>query len=146
MKMLTLHEITRTYKNNGNHAEQLVAYRLTKEIRLHDNMPFNEGSDIPEFHMSVKSAGATLMSGRFCTSTVKEEIIDEFFNNTASSLFAYVVDDFSVAYVMNAREFREFLNLFSCTCRDSMKNGGKTKVQLYKDSKRMMMWFAEGVA
>ena len=146
MTTITLAQIERTYKNNGQHAEQLVALTLTGELRTHDRVPLHKGSDIPEYHMSVKSAGATLMSGRLCKGTTKEEIIDEFFALTVSTCFTYVVDDFSVAYVMDAREFKEFLYGFSLVSRDSTKNGGNLKVQLYKDSKRMREWFAERVA
>ena len=145
MTTITLATIERFYKNNGNHAEQVLAYTLTKEVRTHDHVAFDKGSDIPEFKMSVKSGGATLMSGNLCHFEKKEAIINEFFERTASELFAYVVGDFSTAYVMNCVEFAEFLAQFSNTCRESTQNGGKTKVQIYKESQKMLRWFAERV-
>ena len=145
MTTITLTTIERTYANNGMHAEQVVAFALTNEMRKHDHVSFDKGSDIPEFKMSVKSSGATLMSGNLCHHEEKEAIIAEFFERTASELFAYVTNDFSIAYVMNCREFFEFLTEFSNTCHESTRNGGKIKLQLYKDSQRMMRWFAERV-
>ena len=75
MTTITLTTIERTYSNNGQHAEQVLAYTLTHEIRKHDRVPFDKGSDIPEFKMSVKSSKASLMSGNYCTKETKEEII-----------------------------------------------------------------------
>jgi hypothetical protein len=145
MTTITLETIERFYKNNGNHAEQVLAYTLTKEVRRHDHIRFDRGSDIPEFKMSVKSSGATLMSGNLCHYEEKEAIITEFFERTASELFAYVVGDFSIAYVMDSMEFSEFLAQFSNTCHESTQNGGKAKVQIYKESQKMLRWFSERV-
>lgn len=133
--------IERTYKNHGMHAEQTLVHELTGEIRKHDRVAYNVGSDIPEFNMSVKSSGATLMSARFCESEIKEEILNQFFTYTASSSFAFVIDDLSMAYVMNKTEFMEFCTEFGYTSRESTKNGGGIKVQFYKQSKRMIKWF-----
>jgi hypothetical protein len=146
MTTITLATIERTYANNGQHAEQLLAYTLTGNLRKHDRVPFDKGSDIPEFCMSVKSGGATLMNGNLCTKDTKDGIIEEFITRSVSTCFAFVLADFSVAYVMNAVEFKMFCELFSNTCRDSHKNGGKIKVQIYKESQKMRNWFAEMMA
>ena len=140
MKVITCETITRTYTNNGQHAEQTLAYTLTHEIRSHDHVPFDEGSDIPEFHMSVKSSKASLMSGNRCTAQTKEGIIQEFIERSASTCFAYVASDFAKAYVMDAIEFTEFCMLFAGLSRESTRNGGKVKVQLRAESKRMREW------
>ena len=55
-------ELLNNYKNAGQNAEQSLAYALTGEIRKHDKVAFDKGSDIPEFKMSVKSARFTLAS------------------------------------------------------------------------------------
>jgi hypothetical protein len=145
MTTITLKVIERTYKNKGMHAEQALAYTLTNEHRKHDKLPFDKGSDIPEYNMSVKSGGASLMSGNFCTKTTREGIVEEFLLRTASEHFAFVVDDFSVAYVMTKIEFAEFLAKFTFASRESLRNGGKMKVQIYKQSKKMLAWFSERV-
>ena len=145
MTTITLATIERTYTNNGQHAEQVLAYTLTHEIRKHDRVPFNKGSDIPEFKMSVKSSKASLMSGNYCTKETKEEIIAEFLDRTASECFAYVLEDFTMAYVMDKIEFAEFCTKFSGMSRESSKNGGKAKVQFYKENNRTREWLASRV-
>lgn len=141
MTTITLATIERTYANSGMHAEQTLTYTLTHELRPHDHVPFNEGSDIPEYHMSVKSSKASLMSGNLCESQTKEAIIAEFIAKSASICFAYVVADFSVAYVMNGNEFAEFCTEFGSLTRESTKNGGKAKVQLRAESAKTLAWF-----
>lgn len=141
MTTITLATIERTYANNGQHAEQTLAYTLTHEIRAHDNVPFDKGSDIPEFHMSVKSSKASLMSGNRCESQTKDGIIAEFIAKSASTCFAYVIADFTKAYVMDGAEFAEFCREFGGLTRESTKNGGKAKVQLRAESAKMLAWF-----
>ena len=146
MYTITIKQIERFYANCGMHAEQSLAFTLTDEIRTHDKVRFDMGSDIPEYHMSVKSSGASLMSGRLCTRDTKEGIIEEFVARSASSLFAYVVADFSVAYVMTGAEFAKFCMAFSGLCRESQKNGGLPKVKLHNESQKMRNWLASMVA
>ena len=141
MTTIEIKVMDRNYKNNGQHAEQILAYTLTGEVRKHDNLPFDQGSDIPEFHMSVKSSGASLMGARLCTKSDKDGIIEEFVTRSASDCFAYVVADFSIAYIMNRNEFREFATEFGYLSRESQSNGGGVKVALLKQSKRMIRWF-----
>lgn len=140
MTTIYCEQIERTYANSGMHAEQTLTYTLTHELRPHDHVPFDEGSDIPEYHMSVKSSKASLMSGNRCESQTKEGIIAEFIAKSASICFAYVIADFSKAYVMNGDEFTDFLMAFSGLTRESSKNGGKAKVRLKAESKAMLEW------
>ena len=140
MTTITLTTIERTYTNNGMHAEQTLAYALTGEIRTHDHVPFDKGSDIPEYHMSVKSSKASLMSGNRCESQTKEGIIAEFIAKSASTCFAYVIADFSKAYVMSGEEFAEFCMAFGGMSRESNKNGGKAKVQLRAETAKTLAW------
>ena len=146
MTTITLKTMERVYVNNGHHAEQLLAFTLTGEKRKAGKLPFDKGSDIPEFHMSVKSGGATLMNGNLCTKDTKEGIIEEFITRSVSECFAFVLNDGSVAYIMDKMEFREFCFKFSNLGHDSQRNGGKLKVQIYKESGKMRRWFEEMVA
>ena len=143
MKRIALATIERTYANNGQHAEQVARYTLTGQICKADNLPHNCGGDIG--NLQVKSSKASLMSGNYCTKDTKDGIIEEFFERTASELFAWVIDDFSLAYVMNKNEFKEFCREFSGMSRESSKNGGKAKVQFYKENERTRMWLASRV-
>ena len=138
-------KINRTYSVFGMHAEQAVAYTLTGEMRKHDKVPYTDGSDIPEFAMSVKSAKFSLMSGNLCESQEFDGIVDEFFAKTASTCFTYVTQDLE-CYVMNADEFRTFVSLFCSMSRESARNGGKCKVQMRSESKKVLQWLQMAVA
>lgn len=140
MKTMRLTTIDRVYKNAGQHAEQTLAYALTGEIRSHGHAKWNEESDIPEYHMSVKSSKATLMSSSQCNSTTHMEIIEEYFQGVASTSFAYVTADFQTAYIMDAVEFREFVAQFTYMTRESSKNGGGIKVRFREESSKMIYW------
>jgi hypothetical protein len=130
-------EIKRQYANFGNHAEQCLAYMLTGEVRSHDHIRYDKGSDIPEYHMSVKSAKFTLMSGNLCESQDFDGIVEEFFQKTASKQFAYVTQDM-VAYIMTAEIFREFVVRFCGLERESSRNGGRYKVKMRMESKKVI--------
>lgn len=137
MTHIKVTEIERQYANFGNHAEQCLAYMLTGELRTHDHIRYDKGSDIPEYHMSVKSAKFTLMSGRLCESQDFDGIVEEFFQKTASEQFAYVTQDM-VAYIMTATEFKEFIYNFCRLERESSQNGGRYKVKMRMESKKVI--------
>lgn len=140
MRTIHLVNIPRTYSNNGQHAQQVLDFYLTGQLRKHDHVKWNEGSDIPEYLMSVKSSKATLISGSQCESTLYTEIIEEYFLKVASVQFAYVTADFQTAYIMNAVEFREFVTQFTYLTRESSKNGGAVKVRFRQESSKMLYW------
>ena len=144
MYTITCANINRTYANFGNHAEQALAYTLTGEIRKHDKVPYDKDSDIPEYHMSVKSEKFSLMSGNLCESEDFEEIISQYMARTASKCVAYV-SQAMVAYVMNMVEFNEFLHRFCGLERESSKNGGRIKVKMRSESKQVLRWLEERV-
>lgn len=141
MYTITCKNITRSYSNYGMHAEQMLAFTLTNEIRKHDHVAFDKGSDIPEYHMSVKSAKATIASAKLMHTDTKEGQIDEYFQRVASECFAYVTKD-GIAYVMDMTEFRNFLETFVTMARESSKNGGGVKMRLCSETKAMLAWLA----
>lgn len=139
MKRIACAHIERNYKNDGAHAEQMLTYTLTGEMRTHDSVPFDKGSDIPEFEMSVKSARATIVSGALMHSDDKDTQMAEYFSRVASKVFAYVSKT-EIAYLMDAVEFHAFLAKFVNMERESEKNGGKMKMRLRSESKAMIEW------
>lgn len=138
MTTMTITNIS-AYTNWGHACEQSLAYALTGEIRAHDSVPFDMDSDIPEYGMSVKANRFTLASAKVLTGDTWEEMINNFFQMTASKVFAYVTKEM-VAYMMNADEFREFLLLFTFLDKESTKNGGGYKVRAKEESKKMLAW------
>lgn len=143
---MTHYSITRTeiYPNKGMNKEACLALAKCHELRKHDNVQWYEGSDIPEYCMSVKSSKFSLCSGGHLKGDTLSEMLDDFFARVASTVFAYVTEEYEV-YEMTATEFRSFLEVFSGLERESTKNGGKIKVKCRAESRKMLEWFAERV-
>ena len=148
MTTLNLKPIERTSSNNGNHKEQLVCFTITGKIHPHDSVPFYAGSDIeaPGINMSVKSSGFTLANGRINPGNTFDEKIQDFVNRVHSDSFAYVIDDCSIAYIMDLTEFVEFMYAFCYLNRDSKRNGGQLKIKCKKESQKMRDWFQARVS
>lgn len=140
MTTLTLAPMVQTYRNNGLHCEQWLTYTLTGEIRAHDSVRFDQGSDIDEMGISVKSARATLCSGKALSAETFEGQLAEFFTRVQSEIFAFVSRD-GIAYMMNPVEFHEFVETFGKWTRDSQKNGGQYKIRLTDETRKMKEWF-----
>lgn len=132
--------INRTYTNNGQHLQQVVDYTLTGKIRKADNKPWQCESDIPELLMSVKSARATIASD-LIGETLADKVND-YFNRVASVNWAYITKDGTI-YIMGMREFREFVMTFATLQRDSTKNGGRMKVRLPHETKKVIEWLSQ---
>lgn len=139
MHAITCKQIARYYTNNGQHAEQMLAYTLTGELRKAYDLRFDVASDIPEYHMSVKSDHATLVSGSHMVGDTFASQLKEYFERTASTSFAYVTNE-GVAYIMNAREFEQFIVAFGSWEKESEKNGGGHKIRIKHESKKMLRW------
>lgn len=140
MQTVTIKTIERIYKNNGAHAQQALDFTLTGHIRPHDNVKWNEGSDIPELHMSVKTDRFTLASD-LIGETISDKV-DDYFNRTASNVFAYVATT-GIAYIMNPTEFKAFMLTFCKLERDSSKNGGRMKVRFPHETEKVREWLSQ---
>ena len=84
-----------------------------------------------------KSSGASLA----CVyGNTKEQIIEEYFENVHSILWLFVVnvDEEIIEYHMNAEEFREFLEEWATTAKESGSH--LTKVRIKKTSGKMLRW------
>lgn len=115
------------WSNLGEFTEMQLAYALTGEVRGKGNTAYDAGSDVPEFNLSVKCGRASLANN--LEGNTKEERLDTFFRNVASTAFAYcvLVDDELVTYIMDKAEFREFCEAWSYV--------EGTKLRLYKSMK-----------
>jgi len=127
MYSLIAKETPRTYKNNGIHAQQVACYTLTNELKGHDNLRYDKGTDILDYQ--VKSAKASLHDP----------------NLEKASKFIYVSKDFKTLYIMNRAEYQDFINNFSYKSKESQKNGSGEKLRLLDESKRMLQWLNERV-
>ena len=123
------------YMNGGQLKQILRVYSLFGRIEKPDRVPYNQGSDIPELHESVKSSKATLVNMYLGDSL--DEILANYVATTASTSHSYVflIDDEIITYIMNIDEFVEFTKAFGAYASDR-------KVIRYKaDSAKMIQWF-----
>ena len=132
MTTINLIQIARTYKNNGQHAEQIARYTLTGEICKADNKPATECGDC--LNIQIKSARATICKGNDLMKHLETD---------AAEQYGYVNKDFSKMYLMSRDEYIEFVNEFGTVTKDSEKNGGGEKIRLKSESRAMIEWFEE---
>lgn len=131
--------------NAGSAKEANYCYHITGEIRRHDKVPFDMGSDIPENKASVKSARFTLVSARLLKGTTFDEQWNEYKERVHSEKFVYVTKD-NVAYEMDINEFEKFVYAFCNMERESDKNGGGMKIRCKSESKELIKWLSTKVA
>ena len=121
--------IERRYTNNGQHAEMCLRYTLTGKIEKADNRPATECADCLD--IQIKSARATVCKGLN---------LDAYLANDRAKRYAYVLADFSKAYIMEPEEYKAFCRAFATPTRESTANGGGDKLRLKSESKALRAW------
>lgn len=137
-----------TNKNRGTNKEWTLCEYYGIHRTAHDSVAYNVGSDIEidEMNISVKSSGATLMSGKLSEGCKTfEGIWRRYRKNVHSNTFVYVTNEFT-AYFMNINEFSKFIHSFAYLDRESQKNGGQKKIKIRGESRKMVKWLEERVA
>lgn len=129
MTHITLKHIARTYKNNGQHKEQVARFTLTGEIVKADNKPYYMGGDIGD--LQVKSSKASICKGTDLRAHIA---------NDGASRYGYVDDACKVMYILSKTEYIEFVEQFGYITKDSEKNGGAEKIRLKAESRKMIEW------
>lgn len=129
MTTMTMATIERTYKNGGQHAEQIFRYTMSGVICKADNKPSTECGDYED--IQIKSARATICKGN---DIAKHLATDK------AERYAYVTNDFKVAYIMSKAEYLAFATMFATLTRESAKNGGAEKMRFKSESKAMLEW------
>ena len=124
----------RTYANAGQHAEQVYRYTKTGKIWKAVNTSATACGDYLD--VQIKSARATVCHGLDIATYIEAD---------AAKAYAYVVADFSVAYVMTPTEWLEFATLFGTPTTESVKNGGRVKIRLKSEGKAMIQWLVARV-
>lgn len=129
MKVITLQQIERQYKNNGQHAEQTVRFNLTGKIEKADNRPYTLGGDCLD--IQIKSARATVCKGTDLSAYLALD---------GAKSYGYVTADFQSMYIMDKAEYAEFAETFGTITRESKANGGSAKIRLKHESKELIEW------
>lgn len=121
-------EIERTYRNNGQHLEQVARFNLTGEMSKADNRKATECGDCLGFQ--IKSARATICKG----TDIKAHL-----DSDAATAYIYVTAEL-IGYTMSKAEYLEFATEFATLTRESKANGGAEKMRLKSESKAMLEW------
>lgn len=140
MNTATLTE--KTVNNHGIACEWAFCAYCGIDRTAHDAGAYDKDSDVNAFGhgYSVKSSGATLMSGSLCEGLTEfEDIWDLYVSRVHSDRFVYVTNNWT-AYIMDLAEFGEFIHEFGRCERESAKNGGAVKIRLRKESSKMLAW------
>lgn len=132
MKKITLKQINRQYKNNGQHAEQAARYTLTGRIEKADNKPFTICADC--LNIQIKSSRATVCRGLDIKLHISADAADK---------YGYVTSDFQTMFIMNKAEWFEFCTLFGTITKESKKNGGHQKIRLKAENKKILEWLMQ---
>jgi hypothetical protein len=132
------------HAKEGINKEQCLDFHYNGRHGTHDNLKWNEGSDLPEQKISVKSAKFSLCAGGQLKGNSLNEMLNDYFARVASKIFAYVTKTYEV-YEMNAHEFREFLKIFTYFTKESGQNNGAIKIKAKDESKIMLQWLAARV-
>lgn len=134
MTVINLTAIERAYANNGQEAERVFRYTYTGELTRADNVKHTDGADCDD--IQIKSARASVCKGTDIEAYLKAD---------AAKRFAYVVKDFTRAYIMDKITYIAFIKAFGTVTRESAKNGGATKIRLKSESRAMIEWLMERV-
>ena len=126
MEKITLKALARTYKNNGQHAEQVFRYTMCGKVCKADN---REGADFQD--IQIKSSRATVCKGTDIAKHIAQDI---------AKRYAYITSDFASAYIMSKAEYLEFTSQFSTTTTESKKNGGAIKTRLKEENSKMIQY------
>lgn len=121
------------WMNGGEFAEAAAKAVHGLDAAKDANTRFNEGSDVPEFHASVKSSKASLTNCKLADDF--EGSLKAYFENVASSEFWYVTiaDELVIIYKMNATKFERFLRKFS-------KLNERGVIRMAATSSKMLAW------
>lgn len=125
MLSFKINSIESNYSNRGQKAEQIFRYAMTGKMMRADN---RKGADLGD--IQIKSARATICPGEDIETYVLEDV---------ASRYAYITKDY-VVYMMDKAEYIEFCQMFATKTVDSQRNGGKTKMRLGHETKRLISY------
>lgn len=130
------YNINGKWANHGEFLESVAKCYRGLDYVVNPNTSYDNGSDIEELKMSIKSSKATLAS---IYGNDFLEIVNTYFENVHSEVFTYMIDDDEMIteYQMNKAEFLQFVLRFAKL--------DKAKENLYKvrfsaTTKKMVEW------
>lgn len=126
-------------ENGGEYCERIALAQLLNRFEyVKNSIPFDEGSDIEELHMSVKSKSFTLATNLNGDSLA--DMVQDYFDRTASTTWCYVSLDLNKLFIMDKAEFSYLLHTYGTVDRVSAKRGGRTKVRVKRETQSLQRW------
>ena len=126
--------------NRGERAEKAV-YDYYGQQYERTNTAYTRDGDITinGIAYQVKSGGASISIGKTAETLDFQGLLDRYIKTSAAKRYIYVTDDL-VGYILTKTVFKRFVESFGYYTHDSAKNGGRAKIRLRRDSKRMREW------
>lgn len=123
----------KSWLNAGEFMEAVAKAMHGLDAGKDANTRFDEGSDVPEFHASVKSSKASLTNCKLADDF--EGSVRAYFEQVASSEFWYVtmIDELATVYKMNAKTFERFIRKFA-------KLNERGVIRFATTSAKMLAW------
>lgn len=126
---------------NRGQLDDIVANNVASgEIRRPDPVPFDKGSDIPEWRASVKSKGCSLLGleGEYS----RAELLQIYAERDASTWYIWVEEVTTrtiTAYIMNRAEMMQLARIFAKLDPQKDKDGKviKSKLRVQKSDKKL---------
>lgn len=135
------------YKNRGEAIESIAKYHRGIYTEANPTTKWNQGSDIPEEHLEVKSSEGNLGRG-IKGNTTNAKIKNYFKGVDKEKKWAWIEwnEETQVVteYHMNKKEFGNFVRLFTRT--HNMSNHKELCIRLRPTSKKMIKWLESQVA
>ena len=120
---------------NAGELKEIVAKAVHGlDLNKDANTAFDAGSDVEEYHASVKSSKATLTC-KGLAGKCYAEMLDDYFARVASTSFWWVelADEDEIIYKMSAKTFRKFMERFA-----NLTSYGS--IRFAKTSGKMLAW------
>lgn len=126
--------------NAGERKEKAV-YDYFRQEYKRTNTPYTKNGDIiiNGIAYQIKSGGASISIGKTATTLDFQGILNTYVKTSATKHYIYVTNDL-IAYTLTQAVFVQFVQSFGYYTHDSAKNGGRAKIRLKRDSKRMREW------
>ena len=150
MTKIDLREFANTDNSNkGICREWAMCRYFGIERDKHDGSNYMEHSDIEladGTYISLKASQFTLYSGTLTKGChTFEGIWRRYYRNCHSNLWGYVTKDWQ-CYLMNKKEFSQFVHKFCNLGHESSSKGGGLKIRMNSESKKTIAWLEERVA
>lgn len=135
--------------NKGICREWAVCRYFGIERNVHDSKNYMENSDVEldnGMNISLKASAFSLYNGTLTKGCKTfEGIWRRYYKNCHSNTWGYITKDWQ-CYLMNKKEFSQFVHRFCHLGHESSSKGGGLKIRMNNESGTTIKWLEERVA